>query len=99
MKRFVLLVMTFASLLSLVLLWPSRQVSAAATLDTASNYKIVNQNSGLVLGISNASQTAGAAALQWTDTGAADHLWHFLPNSSGVYKIGNSNSGEILGIS
>ncbi|HET8841133.1 MAG TPA: RICIN domain-containing protein, partial [Ktedonobacteraceae bacterium] len=99
MKRFLVVAVMFATLLSLVLFWPSPRASAAATLDTSSKYKIVNQNSGLVLGISNASQTAGTTTLQWTDTGAADHLWHFMPNGGSVYKIENMNSGELLGIS
>ena len=39
-------------------------------------YKIVNENSGLDLGITNESTTAGALALQWPDTGTPDHLWY-----------------------
>lgn len=99
MKRFIPVMVALATLLSLALLWPLQHVSAATTLDTTSNYKIVNQNSGLVLGISNASQASGAAVLQWTDNGTADHLWHFIRDDSGSYKIENMNSGELLGIS
>lgn len=86
-------------LVSAVLLCFQMRAVAATTLDTSQDYKIVNQHSGLVLGISSASQTAGASAVQWTDNGTSDHLWHFIPNGGGYYKIENMNSGEILGVS
>jgi Ricin-type beta-trefoil lectin domain-like len=38
-------------------------------------YKIENYNSGLLLGVLNASKSSGAQTLQWTDNGTADHLW------------------------
>jgi hypothetical protein len=68
--------------------------TSAATYD-----KIVNKNSGLVLGISNASTTVGADALQWSDNGTADHLWRFVDAGSGYVKIVNKNSSLVLGIS
>ena len=37
--------------------------------------KIVNKHSGLLLGITNMSTSAGALALQWSDNGTDDHLW------------------------
>ena len=70
-----------------------------ATVDSSLNFKIMNVNSGLVLGINGGSQTAGTVALQWTDTGAADHLWHFVPAGNSQYWIVNYNSGQVLGIS
>ena len=60
--------------------------------------KIVNKNSGLVLGIANASTAVGAQALQWSDSGTADHLWQFVDAGSGYVKIVNKNSGLVLGI-
>jgi len=65
---------------------------------TVSYNKIVNKNSGLVLGISNASTSAGADALQWTDNGTADHLWQIVDAGGGYVKIINKNSGLALGI-
>ena len=45
-------------------------------VDAGGGYcKIVNKNSGLVLGVQNMSTTTGAQTLQWDDTGTADHLW------------------------
>lgn len=58
----------------------------------------MNVNSGLVLGITNASTAAGADALQWTDNGTADHLWYINPVGNGEYQIVNANSGLALGI-
>jgi hypothetical protein len=58
----------------------------------------VNKNSGLLLGIKNASTSAGAQALQWSDTGTADHLWQLVDAGSGYVKIVNKNSGLVLGI-
>ena len=60
-------------------------------------YKIVNRNSGLVLGVSGGSQANGTQLLQWTDSGAADQAWH-VTTTSGVTKFGNRNSGQVIGI-
>ena len=40
--------------------------------------EIVNKNSGMVLGIGGMSMSSGAQALQWGDTGIADHLWRIV---------------------
>jgi arabinan endo-1,5-alpha-L-arabinosidase len=99
MKRFIPTIMIFAVLVSLsVTLWSHQSALAASTIDMTKEYKIVNHNSGLVLGISGGVATAGAAALQWTDNGTSDHLWRFITNSGTSYKIENVNSGAILGI-
>ena len=60
-------------------------------------YKLVNRNSGLVLGVNGGSQANGAQLVQWTDTGAADQGWH-VTTTSGVTKFGNRNSGQVIGI-
>lgn len=100
MRRFILVTVILAVIISLsVALWPRQSALAAAALDPNHNYKIVNQNSGLVLGISNDSIAAGAVADQATDNGATDHLWHFIVSSGNNYKIENMSSEAILGIS
>ncbi|WP_427925558.1 RICIN domain-containing protein [Streptomyces sp. cg40] len=38
-------------------------------------YKIVNQKSGLLLGVDQMSTASGAQVFQWSDNGTADHLW------------------------
>jgi hypothetical protein len=60
-------------------------------------YKLVNRNSGLVVGVSGGSLANGAGLVQWTDTGAADQAWH-VTTTSGVTKFGNRNSGQVVGI-
>jgi arabinan endo-1,5-alpha-L-arabinosidase len=91
MKRVIACAVLLASAISVA--------RAQVTMSDSVEYKIKNVNSGLVLGISGASQTAGAAALQWADNGTADHLWHFIPMGSGEYNIENMNSHQVLGIS
>jgi arabinan endo-1,5-alpha-L-arabinosidase len=99
-KFLVLVILTCAILVSLTYSLAQRASAAtAATLNTVYQYKIVNKNSGLVLGINSPQTTAGSNALQWSDNGTPDHLWHFFPMGSGYYKILNMNSGEILGVS
>jgi hypothetical protein len=61
-------------------------------------YKLFNVNSSLLLGVSAASTSAGAAALQWTDNGTRDHLWSLTAAGTGVYRIVNQNSGLVLGV-
>lgn len=61
--------------------------------------QLVNRNSGLDLGISAASPTAGAAAVQQTADGSANQRWQLEPAQNGYYKIVNLNSGLLLGIS
>lgn len=45
-------------------------------VDAGGGYcKLVNKNSGMVLGVQNMSTASGAPVLQWDDNGTADHLW------------------------
>jgi arabinan endo-1,5-alpha-L-arabinosidase len=62
-------------------------------------YKIVNVNSGQVLGIGAASTKSGATALQYADNGTNDHLWEVLSVGGGQYKLQNVNSTLLLDIS
>ena len=70
--------------------------STPATLD--GTYELQNVNSGLVLGVKNASTASGAAALQWTDNGTRDHLWDLVGDGNGHYKVVDENSGLVLGV-
>ncbi len=65
----------------------------------AGTYKLTNANSGLVLGVSGASTSSGAAAVQWTDNGTRDHLWDLVDTGTGYYRIVDENSGLVLGVS
>jgi hypothetical protein len=60
-------------------------------------YKLVNRNSGMVLGVTGGSQANGAQLIQWADTGAEDQAWH-VTTTSGVTKFGNRNSGQVIGV-
>jgi hypothetical protein len=70
--------------------------SSAATLD--GTYQLQNVNSGLLLGVSGASTSSGAAALQWTNNGTRDHLWDLVATGTGSYKVVDENSGLVLGV-
>ncbi|MBR7839559.1 RICIN domain-containing protein [Actinospica durhamensis] len=70
--------------------------STSSTLD--GTYQLENVNSSLMLGVSGASTSSGAAALQWTNNGTRDHLWDLVGDGNGAYKIVNENSGLVLGV-
>ena len=78
----------------------SQQWQLVPDLTTAANatFKLVDHGTGKVLGIYAASTAAGAAAVQWTGTGAADQTWKFTGLTNGSLKISNGNSGDVLGI-
>ncbi|MFD9734553.1 beta-L-arabinofuranosidase domain-containing protein [Umezawaea sp. NPDC059074] len=64
---------------------------------TGSSHRLVNVASGLVLGIRDMSTADGGLALQWADTGTADHDWVLVADGSDV-RIRNVNSGKVLGV-
>lgn len=69
MKHFakfaVFLALAGMMLAAVMLAWPQRtRAATAATLDTMYEYKLVNEKSGLVLGINSPQTTAGSNALQ-----------------------------------
>ena len=47
-------------------------------------------NSGLLLGIQDASTASGAVALQWTDNGTPDHLWRLGADTSAPGGVGGT---------
>ncbi|MBQ1074931.1 glycoside hydrolase family 127 protein [Micromonospora sp. C31] len=64
---------------------------------TAASFRLVNAASGLVLGIQDMSMADGGLALQWGDTGTADHDWQILVDGSAI-RLRNVNSGKVLGV-
>jgi hypothetical protein len=62
-------------------------------------YKLKNVASGMVLGIANQSQTAGANLAQEADTGTTDALWHFLPMGNTEFNVENLLTHQVMGIS
>ncbi|MFH0174289.1 beta-L-arabinofuranosidase domain-containing protein [Streptomyces cacaoi] len=58
---------------------------------------LVNVASNLVLGVRDMSTADGGLALQWTDSGTADHDWEMLTDGTAV-RLRNVNSGKVLGV-
>ncbi len=75
------------------------QARAQVTVSDSVQFKIKNVNSGLVLAIPGASQSAGTGVIQWSDTGSAEQLWHFIPMGSGQYNIENMATHQLMGVS
>ncbi|WP_433112022.1 beta-L-arabinofuranosidase domain-containing protein [Micromonospora sp. CA-246542] len=61
------------------------------------SYRLVNVGSGMVLGIQNMSTADGGLALQWDDSGTADHNWVMITDGNAV-RFRNVNSGKVLGV-
>ncbi|GAA1171573.1 hypothetical protein F4556_006538 [Kitasatospora gansuensis] len=60
-------------------------------------FRLVNAASGLVLGIQNMSTADGGIALQWNDSGTADHNWNLVVDGTAL-RLRNVNSGKVLGV-
>ncbi|GAB3167998.1 beta-L-arabinofuranosidase domain-containing protein [Streptomyces incanus] len=59
--------------------------------------RLVNAAGGLVLGVQDMSTADGGRALQWTDSGTADHNWEMLTDG-GAFRFRNAHSGKVLGV-
>lgn len=64
-------------------------------------YQLKNAATGMVLGISNQSQAAGAHIVQEVDTASNDSMWHFVPSvySNSEIVIENMLTHELIGFS
>lgn len=70
------------------------------TVNDGTQFSLKNAASGLMLGISGQSQTAGTVLAQESTASASDTLWHFLPmNSNSEYNIENLLTHQVMGIS
>ncbi|MEU9430983.1 beta-L-arabinofuranosidase domain-containing protein [Streptomyces sp. NPDC048252] len=58
---------------------------------------LVNAAGNLVLGVQDMSTADGGLALQWTDSGTADHDWEMITDGTAV-RFRNVNSGKVLGV-
>ncbi|MDG4785328.1 glycoside hydrolase family 127 protein [Micromonospora sp. WMMD1102] len=63
----------------------------------ATSYRLLNAGTNLVLGIQNMSTADGGLAVQWGDSGTADHNWVVVTEGSAV-KLRNVHSGKVLGV-
>ncbi|MFJ4501890.1 beta-L-arabinofuranosidase domain-containing protein [Streptomyces sp. NPDC088864] len=59
--------------------------------------RLANAASGLVLGVQDMSTADGGRALQWADSGTADHDWEMIPDGD-AYRFRNVHSGKVLGV-
>lgn len=66
---------------------------------TNANYKIVNKSSSKAVDVSGGSMSAGANVIQWTDTGALNQNWRFVPVGDGSYEIVSRNSALLMHVS
>ncbi|WP_369826373.1 RICIN domain-containing protein [Kitasatospora sp. MBT66] len=62
-----------------------------------SGFRLLNAGSGLVLGVQNMSTADGRPALQWNDSGTADHDWELVVDGTAL-RLRNVNSGRVLGV-
>jgi len=77
--------------------WRTAQFdNLSVTPGTVTTYKIVNRNSGKVLGVSG-SAADGALAVQQTDTGATTQRWRVV-QASGYSQVVNVGSGKALDV-
>jgi len=76
----------------------STPVATPVVMDTSVQYKIKNLDSGLLLGIAGASQTAGTPAVQGSDSSGPEQLWHFMPMGNSQYNIENMLTHQVLGV-
>ncbi|WP_329792359.1 beta-L-arabinofuranosidase domain-containing protein [Lentzea sp. DG1S-22] len=63
----------------------------------ATSHRLVNAGTGLVLGVQNMSTVDGGLAVQWHDSGTADHNWQLITDGADV-RLRNVHSGKVLGI-
>ncbi|MDT0343899.1 beta-L-arabinofuranosidase domain-containing protein [Streptomyces litchfieldiae] len=64
---------------------------------SSATVRLVNVGSGLVLGIQDMSTADGGRALQWHDSGTADHNWAMI-NDGNAVRLRNAHSGKVLGV-
>ncbi|MEU8257362.1 beta-L-arabinofuranosidase domain-containing protein [Micromonospora inaquosa] len=64
---------------------------------TGGSYRLVNVGTGLVLGVQNMSTADGGLAVQWGDSGTADHNWVVVTDGNAV-RFRNVHSGKVLGV-
>jgi alpha-L-fucosidase 2 len=65
---------------------------AAAGINTAAWYEVVNANSGLCASAAGGSTANGTAVEQLACTGATSQLWQFAPAATGYYEVLNENA-------
>ncbi len=73
--------------------------AAAATVDTAAWYVLVNRNSGKALDVYNFSTADGASVVQWTRTNANNQQFQFVDSGGGYFRVKARHSGKVIDVS
>lgn len=82
---------------NLVLFYDAHGFNYTVYWQTTPTVKLVNNATGLVLGIKDMSLVNGGLALTWDDTGTLDHRWVRITDGTAV-RFRNLNSGKVLGV-
>ena len=78
--------------------FPAAGSSGNAFTQPGGYFRLLNANSGKVMGVSNMSWGDSAQVVQFDDSGTADHVWQLLDNGDGNVRIRNADSGLVLGV-
>jgi len=70
--------------------------AAAATVDTAAWYVLVNRNSGKAVDVFNLATNDGARIAQWTRNDQNNQQWQFVDSGGGFYRLRSRHSGKVL---
>ncbi|MFE7760392.1 RICIN domain-containing protein [Streptomyces sp. NPDC057438] len=60
--------------------------------------KMLNKSSGKAVDISGGSNSDGANIIHWTDGGAQNQRWRFVPVGVGSYEIVSQDTGKLLDV-
>ncbi|MDX3520599.1 RICIN domain-containing protein [Streptomyces scabiei] len=61
-------------------------------------YKMLNKSSGKAVDISGGSNSDGASIIHWTDSGAQNQRWRYVPVGDGSYEIVSQDTGRLLDV-
>ena len=68
-------------------------------MDDSDQYTLTNAASGMILGISGQSQTAGTNLVQEASTAITNDVdWHFIPMNNNQYNIENMLTHQVMGV-
>lgn len=62
------------------------------------SYKLVNVNSGKVLGILGGATADGTQSVQWTSNGSYDQMWQKIDLTGGYTKLVDVKTSKVLGV-
>ena len=66
--------------------------AAAATVDPAAWYVLLNRNSGKALDVYNLATNDGARITQWSRNDGAQQQWQFVDSGGGFYRLRSRHS-------